>query len=385
MKSLILVAVLASGSAALAQPVHYQAIVLPGLGGTLARGLAVNDRGEVAGQATRTGQTYEVAGAWVNGQVIDLGGSGFSLSGATGVTAGGMVVGYLDTLGARAVQATPPGPVTMIPQLQGSVSHAQAINANLDIVGSWNTDHPFVMRSGVVTPLPLVAGVQGVAYAISNTGVVAGYTDASASGGIAAVRWVNDQVQPLAGGASVNVAYGVNDAGWAVGYVSGPPFTTYQASLWRTPTDRVNLGALYGDWNNIAYGINNHNQIVGTSAARGFIWQDGQMYDLNALVAAWSVPGWMVSDARAISEGGMIAGQASNGSQTRALLLMPVCSADFDHDGAVGTDADIEAFFACLGGSCCALCGTADFNGDGAAGTDADIESFFRALSGAAC
>ncbi len=65
-----------------------------------------------------------------------------------------------------------------------------------------------------------------------------------------------------------------------------------------------------------------------------------------------------------------------------------VCgTADFDGDGDVGTDADIEAFFACLGGNCCATCfpGGADFNGDGDTGTDADIEAFFRVLSGGNC
>jgi arylsulfatase A-like enzyme len=64
----------------------------------------------------------------------------------------------------------------------------------------------------------------------------------------------------------------------------------------------------------------------------------------------------------------------------------PACgSADFNGDGDVGTDADIEAFFACLAGNCCATCGTADFNADGDIGTDADIESFFRVLGGGAC
>jgi hypothetical protein len=62
-------------------------------------------------------------------------------------------------------------------------------------------------------------------------------------------------------------------------------------------------------------------------------------------------------------------------------------SADFNCDGAIGTDADIEAFFACIAGSCppppCAS--TADFNGDGAIGTDADIEAFFRVLAGGPC
>jgi hypothetical protein len=60
-------------------------------------------------------------------------------------------------------------------------------------------------------------------------------------------------------------------------------------------------------------------------------------------------------------------------------------SADFNKDGDIGTDADIEAFFACLGGSCCPLCGTADFNGDGNIGTDQDIEAFFRVLAGGTC
>jgi spore coat protein A, manganese oxidase len=62
-------------------------------------------------------------------------------------------------------------------------------------------------------------------------------------------------------------------------------------------------------------------------------------------------------------------------------------SADFDCDGDIGTDADIESFFACLAGACpAAPCmSSADFNGDGDIGTDADIEAFFRVLAGGAC
>ena len=62
-------------------------------------------------------------------------------------------------------------------------------------------------------------------------------------------------------------------------------------------------------------------------------------------------------------------------------------SADFNCDGDVGTDADIEAFFSCLAGNCpAAPCNsTADFNGDGDVGTDADIEAFFRVLAGGTC
>jgi hypothetical protein len=66
----------------------------------------------------------------------------------------------------------------------------------------------------------------------------------------------------------------------------------------------------------------------------------------------------------------------------------PTCgSADFNCDGDVGTDADIESFFACLAGNCpAAPCmSSADFNGDGDVGTDADIEAFFRVLAGGTC
>jgi|GEM_PF-2518318 len=66
----------------------------------------------------------------------------------------------------------------------------------------------------------------------------------------------------------------------------------------------------------------------------------------------------------------------------------PPCEgSDFNGDGDYGTDTDIEAFFACLAGSCCPTCppNGSDFNGDGDFGTDADIESFFRVLSGGGC
>jgi hypothetical protein len=66
-------------------------------------------------------------------------------------------------------------------------------------------------------------------------------------------------------------------------------------------------------------------------------------------------------------------------------LCATCCNADFNNDGDIATDADIEAFFACLAGSCCPSCGSTDFNCDGDYGTDADIEAFFRVLAGGSC
>jgi hypothetical protein len=73
-------------------------------------------------------------------------------------------------------------------------------------------------------------------------------------------------------------------------------------------------------------------------------------------------------------------------STRAAILTVTSCgTADFDHDGSPGTDADIESFFACLAGNCCPTCGSPDFNADGDYATDNDIEAFFRVLAGGTC
>jgi hypothetical protein len=92
--------------------------------------------------------------------------------------------------------------------------------------------------------------------------------------------------------------------------------------------------------------------------------------------------------------GGSTAITGGSASPTGGLLIRqlveppPPCgTADFNCDGDVGTDADIEAFFSCLAGACPAApcANSADFNGDGDVGTDADIEAFFRVLAGGTC
>jgi len=63
-------------------------------------------------------------------------------------------------------------------------------------------------------------------------------------------------------------------------------------------------------------------------------------------------------------------------------LLLDYCSADFNGDGDVGTDLDIEAFFRALGGI---GPGDVDIDKDEDVGTDLDIEAFFRVLGGGTC
>ena len=106
----------------------------------------------------------------------------------------------------------------------------------------------------------------------------------------------------------------------------------------------------------------------------------------GSIISGTSSPTLTISGVGA-SDAGAYSALVTNscGNAASAGAILSINSADFNNDGDVGTDADIEAFFACLAGSCCATCGSADFNADGDVGTDADIEAFFRVLGGGAC
>jgi hypothetical protein len=122
----------------------------------------------------------------------------------------------------------------------------------------------------------------------------------------------------------------------------------------------------------------------------------GSWVDLHAFLPAGFRESFATGAYSADGQTVYIVGHGVNNTTGRREALLwvhtptqpPQCgTADFDGDGDTGTDADIEAFFACLAGSCCPTCfaGGADFNGDGDTGTDADIEAFFRVLAGGSC
>jgi hypothetical protein len=125
---------------------------------------------------------------------------------------------------------------------------------------------------------------------------------------------------------------------------------------------------------------------------------DDRMYAIGPATAVFDGNAWRrldgvigLNDVASYGQGLVVAGGGLivDGVVTNNLALLrglSCCgSADFDGDGSVGTDADIDAFFACLAGSCCSTCQSSDFDADGSAGTSADIEAFFRVLAGGGC
>jgi hypothetical protein len=171
------------------------------------------------------------------------------------------------------------------------------------------------------------------------------------------VKWRQNGWSPLGTGVPWTVrALTVFDDG------TGP--TLYVAGAWADASHTIYLGKL-SKWNDGAW----------TAAA-----PDGD--DIMIALAVYDYGGSGLYAGGAFSHLGTVASRcvARWGCQ-------PCGSADFNCDGDVGTDADIEAFFRCLAGTCPSLpcMSNADFNFDSDVGTDADIEAFFRVLGGGSC
>jgi probable HAF family extracellular repeat protein len=176
-----------------------------------------------------------------------------------------------------------------------------------------------------------------------------------------------------------------------------------QAYRWSAATGMVDIGFALTQGNDLSQGnaANSdgsvvvgwfYSEVAGDTHA--LLWTTARgSEDFQDYLAGLGVDltGWVLQDATAISADGLtIVGYGDHNGLTEGWIadLHPACgTADFNCDGDVGTDSDIEAFFLCLSGTCplppCTS--NADFNGDGDVGTDADIESFFRVLGGGPC
>ena len=183
-------------------------------------------------------------------------------------------------------------------------------------------------------------------YAINNGGTAVGSSLSSivrngqpTTGGSFAVEWQAGAVSSLGAlqGSNTSAAYGINNSGDVVGgsgsgQGSGAAF---HAFLYRGGT-MTDLGALSGDTNSSADSINDAGQIVGSSddgnKKRAFVYEHGQMYDLNSLIDSTDPLAGLVSlqEAVSISSNGLIAvngidsrDTGGNAGAQRAFLLVP--------------------------------------------------------------
>jgi probable HAF family extracellular repeat protein len=312
-------------------------------GGSFAAGSGINNSGWVSGLiTTASGATH--AALYVPGNVIDLG----TLGGANSAVewpvknTHGVVVGiaesatldpsgeafscadFIPTTGTTCLpfiwqQTTG---MVALPLLGGNNGFATGVN-NAGVAVGWaeTAVHdptcilpqvlqflavewgPATGEKRVLPPWP--GDSTSAATAINASGQVVGISgDCGDAVGAFSARhallWQNGRpVQlPTLGGQGWNTPMAINNSGAAAGFsdtpgdvLGGVLTANFQAALWPAGGGVVNLHALPGDALAEATGINDRGQVIGTSfaasgASRAFLWQNGRIYDLNALVPA---------------------------------------------------------------------------------------------------
>ena len=207
------------------------------LGGTLSRARGVNPAGVIVGSATIPGDFFYHAFRWENGVMTDLGTlPGDPSSHAYGISPDGRIVGRSERSGLGHAVLWQDGTIIDLGTLGGTASIAYAINAPGTIVGSSTTtagtEHAFVWRDGAMADLGTLGGTRSVAYAINPRGDIVG-SSTTTGGEEHAVLW------PAGGGEIIDlgtlgaqsVATGINASRQIVGYFSGPPSSG--AFLWQ--------------------------------------------------------------------------------------------------------------------------------------------------------
>lgn len=154
-----------------------------------------------------------------------------------------------------------------------------------------------------VTDLGLLPGGHFLdAYAINDSGSVAGY--GYSTEGNRAFRWVNGQLQNLGAPSpdDYSGAYGINNAGVAVGSAGG------QAVQWTPGQAPTVLSKLPGASYAYASAINNQGTVVGGSGGVATIWKNGQVSALTSTD----------STATGINDAGLVVGATNTNYQQHA-------------------------------------------------------------------
>jgi len=355
-------------SIGLSAQTRYKIVPLQNLGGTAGAGASINNRGWATGNSNLGGDEVTHAELWLNGTAFNppnglgtLGGPNSAVAwpvkNVTGMISGISETAEINPLGERfscpSFFGTPrtghscqgfrweDGVMTALPTLGGFNSYATGANNLGEIVG-WaeNTVHDpscvpprQVLQFRAVMwdrnnnphelpPLP-GKGSTSAATAINDVGQAVGisgtcFVAVGSFSAAHAVIWVDGVPSeiPNFGGVAWNTPTAINNQGLVAGFSdfpgdgSGAP--NFHAFLWTGSGPLIDLKTLGSDPFSAAFGLNEKGQVVGQSLdadfnSRAFLWQNGQIIDLNALALDGSP---FLVFANDINDRGEIAGQA---------------------------------------------------------------------------
>ncbi len=341
-------------------------------------GKGINEAGDVAGYYSSCDLGPERAFVWTaEAGLVTLNIPGASESNAEDIS-GQLVVGKFndpdDEFGNVAFVMDGGILTPILPPPGNTFNVAYGVNGDGQVVGSLSSGQSFLWQDGDLTlfgPFPL-GWVK--ARDVNNLGQVIGWAgDTSHLFPTArAFIWDDGEVifLPAIPGGLTSVGHAINDNGQVVGsgLMEGPGVTTHPF-IWSDGT-MTDIGTLPGFSNCAAVDINDRGTVVGycnnfegqINVLSAFVWQNGQMTDLNDLISSQ----FEMITAVAINNNGQITGDATGGF---TMLLGPLASpvGDINGDCLVG----IVDFLLLLGnwgfcppqGAC-----VADLDGDGLVG-----------------
>jgi probable HAF family extracellular repeat protein len=306
------------GATAFGNPIY----TITGLGGlagstsvTATTGYAVNSSGTVAGWGLNSSGGQQAFVSTTGGLTGLPLGSGTE-SYAYGINDAGTVVGNTYIGGQSNATIWTSSGATLL----GANTYATAINNSGEVTGS--NGQAFVVVDGQVQSLATLSGLEwSAAYGINDAGEAVGDGELS-NGTFRGLIWSPDGTVVLLGtlGGASSQATGVNSNGEVVGFASLA--SGYQHAFSMVDDMMIDLGTLGGS--SYAYGINSSGEIVGYSyltdgAQDAFLYVNGSMLDLNSLLPANS--GWVLEEAFGINDSGQITGMGLYDGRLTAFLM----------------------------------------------------------------
>jgi len=292
---------------AAAQPI-YQAELIGGTVNTGSRPSSISSTGVISGDISDGFNT--VPAIWLNNSPQIVGTSPGTLAGISGD--GAWLAGSLSEpdFSTRAVRMLRGGGFSFLSPV-GVSGEALGINAQGVTVGTLGGEAAVWNADGTATTLRLPNGIGGFgaqARTVNDQGLVAGSL-LNAAGVRQAFSWTRSGgIVPLPGlGGVESGASAVSSNGWIVGTAELADGNGSTAVVWRNGVVET-LGGTSGSQ---ATGVNAAGMIIGSDsgffASTAWLWQNGQRWTLESLVAAGQLPaGWNIDQALAINDLGDI-------------------------------------------------------------------------------